>query len=235
MIDEDAIRRRMRELADAGDYAGALSEYASLEARLAAELKVKPERETRRLLEELRRHAPPPLGAGRLRLFELDGDHTDAERAELHDGEENAFESLHLGLVWDDHDRRIVVMDRGTMIASAGLIVAEARAGDTNLPVVGFGGVIVTRSRRGEGLAHRVIEAAIERAATLGPAHGLLFCRPDRGGLYTKLGFAKIGAPVTVGQRRGERADMPLDTMWRPLHPGATWPEGSVVVPGLPF
>jgi DNA-binding SARP family transcriptional activator len=68
VTDEEAVRERMRHLADAGDYAGAISEYANLETRLQAELQVKPERETRRLLDELRRHAPPPLGAGRPRL-----------------------------------------------------------------------------------------------------------------------------------------------------------------------
>ena len=47
-------------LAAAGDYAGALSEYV----RLEAELPVPPSRETRRLLEEIRRQAPPPLGTG---------------------------------------------------------------------------------------------------------------------------------------------------------------------------
>jgi DNA-binding SARP family transcriptional activator len=67
VIDEAAVRERMRRLADAGDYAGALSEYASLETRLHAELQVTPERETQRLLDELRRHAPPPLGQGRPR------------------------------------------------------------------------------------------------------------------------------------------------------------------------
>ena len=57
---EDAARDRMRELAAAGDYAGALSEYARLEHVLPAP----PSRETRRLLEEIRRQAPPPLGTG---------------------------------------------------------------------------------------------------------------------------------------------------------------------------
>ena len=59
-MDEDAARERMRELAAAGDYAGALSEYV----RLEAELPVPPSRETRRLLAEIRRQAPPPLGTG---------------------------------------------------------------------------------------------------------------------------------------------------------------------------
>ncbi len=235
MIDEAAVRERMRALADAGDYAAALAEYAGLELQLAAELSVKPERETRRLFDELRRHAPPPLGAGRLRLVELEGDHTDLERAELHDGEENAFESVHLGLAWEDHERRIVIMDRGRMIACASLIVAAVRAGEEHFDVVGFGGVIVTHARRGEGLARTVMEAAIKRASTLGPTRGLLFCRPDRAGLYARLGFEHVRAPVNVGQPSQQRADMPLDTMWRPLRDGATWPDGDVVVPGLPF
>jgi DNA-binding SARP family transcriptional activator len=62
-MDEAATRERMRELAQAGDYAGALSEYVELEARLAA-AKVAPSRETRRLLDEIRRDASPPLGTG---------------------------------------------------------------------------------------------------------------------------------------------------------------------------
>jgi predicted N-acetyltransferase YhbS len=101
--------------------------------------------------------------------------------------------------------------------------------------VVGFGGVIVTRKRRGQGLARRVMEAAIADAAELGPERGLLFCRPDRAGLYTKLGFANVDAPVEVGQTGDRRVAMPLDTMWRPLRPGASWPDGPVSLPGLPF
>jgi predicted N-acetyltransferase YhbS len=235
VIDEAVTRERMRALADAGDYAAALAEYAGLELQLAADPGVKPERETRRLFDELRRHAPPPLGAGRLRLVELEGDHTDAERAELHDGEVNAFESLDLGLVWRDHDRRIVIVDRGRMIACSGLVVAPVQAGEETFDVVGFGGVIVTHTRRAEGLARKVLEAAIERASTLGPTRGLLFCRPDRAGLYARLGFEHVRAPVNVGQPSKQRADLPLDTLWRPLRSGATWPDGDVVVPGLPF
>ena len=63
-MDEAAVRDCMRERADAGDYAGALSAYVELEARLAAEFKVAPSGETRRLRDEIRRDAPPPLGAG---------------------------------------------------------------------------------------------------------------------------------------------------------------------------
>jgi predicted N-acetyltransferase YhbS len=170
-----------------------------------------------------------------VKVVELEGDHSAAERAELHDGEVNAFESVHLGMYWDDHERRIVLVDEGRMIACAGLVVAPVHVGDEALEVVGVGGVIVTHSRRGEGLARRVMEGALERAAQLGPAFALLFCRPDRAGFYRKLGFAKVDAPVEVAQLEGERREMPLDTMWRPLREGATWPAGPVSLPGLPF
>jgi predicted GNAT family N-acyltransferase len=231
VIDEDAIQARMRELAARGDYVGALSEYATLEVHAEAS----PSAPTRRLLDQLRRFAPPPLGTGQMEVTELEGDHSEAERAELHDGEENAFESVHLGMYWEDHDRRIVIRDQGRMIACAGLIVAPVTVAERTFDVVGFGGVIVTRTRRGEGLARFVMEAAIARAAELGPDHALLFCRPDRAGLYAKLGFVELEEPVDVAQLDGERRTMPLATMWRPLHPGATWPSGPVTLPGLPF
>jgi predicted N-acetyltransferase YhbS len=235
-MDEEAARERMRQLAEAGDHAGALSEYVRLEAQLKAELGVAPARETRRLLERIRSEAAPPLGTGgrRLQLVELEGDHTEAERAELNDGEEDAFESVHLGIHWEDHDRRVVLKDGGRMVACAGLIVADVTVAGQTFPVVGFGGVIVTRTRRGEGLARTVMEGAIERAKQFGPDYGLLFCRPDRAGLYAKLGFAKVDAPVDVGQPDDKRIDMPLDTMWLPLRDRA-WPEGPVSLPGLPF
>jgi predicted N-acetyltransferase YhbS len=169
-----------------------------------------------------------------MELVELEGDHTEAERAALHDGEENPFESVHLGIEWEDHERRVAIRDGGRLIACAGLIVAPVEVAGGTFEVVGFGGVIVTRTRRGQGLARRVMEAAIASAAELVPERGLLFCRPDRAGLYAKLGFERVDAPVEVGQTGG-RAAMPLDTMWRPLQPGASWPPGAVSLPGYPF
>jgi DNA-binding SARP family transcriptional activator len=65
VIDEEATRARMRELAEQGDLAGAIGEYARLEHQVRAEFGAAPERETRRLLDELRAQAPPPLGKPR--------------------------------------------------------------------------------------------------------------------------------------------------------------------------
>ena len=62
---EHEAREKMRELAAAGDLAGAIGEYARLEHRLRADFGVEPSRETKRLLDELRASAPPPLGKPR--------------------------------------------------------------------------------------------------------------------------------------------------------------------------
>jgi ribosomal protein S18 acetylase RimI-like enzyme len=94
--------------------------------------------------------------------------------------------------------------------------------------------VIVNAAFRGRGLARRIVEAALARAQTLGPAFALLFCHPDRVGLYRRLGFSELDVEVMVEQPDG-RAVMTQRTMWRPLHEHATWPAGPVVLHGLPF
>ena len=153
-----------------------------------------------------------------MQVAELEGDHSEAERAELHDGEENAFESIHLGMYWEDHERRIVILDQGRMIACAGLIVADVEVDERTFAVVGFGGVIVTHTRRGEGLARFVMEAAIARAAQLGPDRALLFCRPDRAGLYAKLGFRQGGR---AGRGGAARRRAPSDAAGHDVAPAA--------------
>jgi DNA-binding SARP family transcriptional activator len=61
-MDEEATRARMRELAEQGDVAGAIGEYAKFEHEARAALGAEPSRETKRLLDELLAQAPPPLG-----------------------------------------------------------------------------------------------------------------------------------------------------------------------------
>lgn len=124
--------------------------------------------------------------------------------------------------------------DDGSPVACAGLVLADVQAGDTPLAVVGIGGVIVHPARRGTGLARRVVEAALLRARTMGPPVALLFCLPDRAGLYERLGFATVGDAVTVPQPDGPTT-MPLMAMWRALVPGASWPTGPVLLADLPF
>ena len=152
----------------------------------------------------------------------------------LQDGEENAFESVHLGIAWEDHERRLVIRDDGRMIACAGLIVAAVKAGAR---------LRRRRLRRRDrhphatrqGLARQVMEAAIAREASSDRSCGVLFCRADRAACTPSSASPRSTRPSTSDSSTAGALDMPLDTMWRPLAPDATWPAGPVSLPGLPF
>jgi predicted N-acetyltransferase YhbS len=149
---------------------------------------------------------------------------------EIEDGETDPFGVSDDPTEWRAKDFWTVLYDGQRAIAATGLVVAGTDHGD----VVGVGGVIVTHSRRGEGQLRRVLEAALERAATLGPDTAMLFCSESNVARYARFGFVEIAAPVIVDQPDGP-ATMPPHAMWRPLRDGATWPAGPVRVRGLPF
>lgn len=156
-------------------------------------------------------------------------------RAQLEGNEEDPFEVGEIAIRFQPKARHVGLQDEdGTLVASTGLVLADAQVGEERFPVVGVGGVIVRAPFRGRGLAREIVEAAVERARNLGPPFAVLFCRPDRAGLYRRLGFAEVAGDVLVNQPRGYQV-MPLCTMWRALHPGLTWPPGPLVLHSLPF
>lgn len=161
---------------------------------------------------------------------------TDAYREQLEGDEDDPFDAAGSPLQWRGKDRHIALRDAGgRLVASVGLLTAEIRVGaDGVMPIVGVGGVIVAAPHRGRGLAREVLTAALDRAQTLGPPLALLFCHPDRAGLYERFGFSEATARVVVEQPDGP-VEMPHVTMWRALHPGATLPDGPVTLLGLPF
>lgn len=161
---------------------------------------------------------------------------TDAQRAALEAGEEHPFGTEGSELVWRPKDRHVMLLDdAGRPLASTGLLVVQVSVGDAQpFEVVGVGGVLVTRAHRGEGLARVVVDAALERAAGMGPAVAMLFCRDAVAGLYRKLGFELVEPPVRVLQPGGPVV-MPVNTMWRPLADDAAWPPGPVLVRSEPF
>ena len=79
-----------------------------------------------------------------------------------------------------------------------------------------------------------MLEAALAKAATLGPEFIVLFCHEDRMGLYRRLGFEDVHTDVLVDYH-GDRIAMPMHTMWRALTADARWPEGRVELRGPPF
>jgi predicted GNAT family N-acyltransferase len=132
---------------------------------------------------------------------------------------------------WRKKDWHTLLRDGdGRAVACAGLTLADVEVGEEHFEVVGVGDVIVTPARRGEGLLRPVLDAALERAATLGPDKAMLFCSEQRARMYARFGFVEVRTPVVAGgQAMRERF------MWRPLRAGATWPEGPVTLPRLPF
>ena len=166
-----------------------------------------------------------------MELVELPG-MTPEGRAELAAGEAHPFGVN--DLQWRESDRYLALRDEGRLVAAAGLVVAAVEAGGEVFDVVGVGGVIVARPHRGKGLMRRVIEAAMVRAEQLGPAFAMLFCSVANSRRYARFGFREIAAAVTADQP-GRTVQMGEVGMWRPLRPGAAWPEGPVRVRGLPF
>lgn len=162
---------------------------------------------------------------------------TDELRTELEGDETDPWDAARVSapLRWQAKERHVALReDGGPLVASAGLLVVDVEAGGERFPVVGLGGVIVNRAHRGRGLSLRVVEAALAKAATLGPKFVLLFCHEDRMGLYRRFGFEEVTDEVLV-EHDGGRVAMPMRTMWRALAPGVSWPDGPLVVHGAPF
>ncbi len=155
---------------------------------------------------------------------------------ELVAGEREPFGHLGAELTWRRKDRHIGLREpTGRLVAAAGAVLAEVEvAPAAAFSVVGLGGVIVTREERGRGLMHALFGALLELAREMGPAHAMLFCRPELIGMYSRLGCREVIGPVWADQPEGP-IEMPLRAMWRPLHREPVWPPGRVEVHGMPF
>jgi predicted N-acetyltransferase YhbS len=160
---------------------------------------------------------------------------TTRRRDELEGDEEDPFDAAGTTLRFQQKQRHVGVRnDRGRLVASAGMLVVEVDVAGERFPVVGLGGVIVNAAHRGRGLARTVVNAALTKAATMGPAFVILFCYEDRQGLYRRLGFEEVESPVLVQQPDGY-AEMPMRTMRRAVARNASWPDGRLTVRALPF
>ncbi|MGK5640768.1 GNAT family N-acetyltransferase [Streptomyces sp. URMC 126] len=138
------------------------------------------------------------------------------------------------GLTWRPKDEHFGVRWDGRLVAHAGLVALPLTAGGVRMEVAGLGGVAVASAARGRGLARLAVAAATDHARDRGFSFGLLFCLPDRAGLYERLGWYPAADEVVVEQPAGPRV-MPLRTMWTPLRAGAEWPPGPVRVHSLPM
>jgi predicted N-acetyltransferase YhbS len=161
---------------------------------------------------------------------------TSADWDLLVDGEPHPFGSVGEDLHWCEKTHSVSIRDdAGRPLAAGGLAVAEVEvAAAPAFTVAGIGGVIVTRSMRGRGLARTVVERLLEIAPTLGPERAMLFCLERNEPLYAKFGFLPVADPVRADQPTGP-VEVPMGAMWKPLAAGADWPPGPVRVRGEPF
>ncbi len=155
---------------------------------------------------------------------------------ELVAGEPEPFGGVGETLSWRDKTRNIGVReDDGRLVAAAGAVLAEVKVGNEEpFPVVGLGGLLVTHTARGRGLARLLCAHLLEIAREFDVQRAMLFCMPKLMPLYSEMGFVAIEAPVWVDQPRG-RIEMPMSAMWSPLSGDVNWPSGRVDLVGEPF
>jgi GNAT superfamily N-acetyltransferase len=162
---------------------------------------------------------------------------TDQQWAEIVAGEVEPW-GLGEELSWRDKERQLAIRGSdGRLLALAGTTIADVEVEDSGaFQVLGIGGVFVTPSQRGRGLAVRLVRELLAgaRRDPSHPGRAMLFCRPQLTGLYRRLGFREIHAPVWAEQPQG-RIEVPLPAMWHALATEAEWPAGRVDVRGLPF
>lgn len=160
---------------------------------------------------------------------------TDSDWQQVVAGEPEPWGRAGESLQWREKSQNVGLRDdAGSLVALAGLLLAEVRVADATFQVAGVGGVIVTRSARGRGLARVLIERLLQLAPELGAERAMLFCLPANVTLYAKFGFQLIEEPVWAAQPDG-LVEMPLPAMWKPLAPAARWPAGRVELLGEPF
>lgn len=164
--------------------------------------------------------------------------YTKADQDEILGNGDDPFGVDEAGLTWLPKEEHFGIRHGDRLVAHAGLLRLPIAIGDAETAeteVVGVGGVAVAPDVRGQGLARRVVTAALDHARTMGPQHALLFCRPPLVPLYRRLGWHPLDAAVLVEQPGSRLATMPLQTMVTPLHDNAHWPAGPVRVFSLPM
>ncbi|MFJ6565196.1 GNAT family N-acetyltransferase [Streptomyces sp. NPDC091412] len=164
---------------------------------------------------------PPPPAVVRLTHY------TEAEKTEILGDGSDPFGVAYTGLTWLPKEHHFGVRLGGRLVAHAGLLRLPVSIGGESTEVVGVGGVAVAPDVRGRGLARQVVAAALDQARTMGPQHGLLFCRRPLVPLYERLGWRALEQDVHVEQPDGPVL-MPLRTMVTLLRDRAGWPDGAV-------
>jgi hypothetical protein len=120
-------------------------------------------------------------------------------------------EHFRLGRDW--HGSRpaySAVLQEGTeVVGHAGVADRVIDAGGFAVRVAGVLNVFVVPSRRGTGLVHRVMSAAMAEAARRGFDCGLLFCVPELRKVYERTGWIVLPPARITRVDAGREAPLP--------------------------
>ncbi|MFF0163902.1 GNAT family N-acetyltransferase [Streptomyces sp. NPDC005263] len=161
--------------------------------------------------------------------------YTKTDQDEILGDGDDPFGVAAVGLTWLPKKEHFGIRHGDRLVAHAGLLRLPVAIGDVETEVVGVGGVAVAPDLQGQGLARRVVTAALDHARTMGPQHALLFCRPPLAPLYQRLGWHPLDKEVLVEQPENRLVTMPLRTMVTPLRDNARWPSKPVRLFSLPM
>ncbi|MEU0250456.1 GNAT family N-acetyltransferase [Streptomyces sp. NPDC006235] len=161
--------------------------------------------------------------------------YTKTDQDEILGDGDDPFGVAAAGLTWLPKKEHFGIRHGDRLVAHAGLLRLPVAIGDVETEVVGVGGVAVAPDMQGQGLARRVVTAALDHARTMGPQHALLFCRPPLVPLYQRLGWHVLDKEVLVEQPENRLVTMPLRTMVTPLRDNARWPSKPVRLFSLPM
>ncbi|WP_030230199.1 MULTISPECIES: GNAT family N-acetyltransferase [unclassified Streptomyces] len=161
--------------------------------------------------------------------------YTKTDQHEILGDGDDPFGVAAAGLTWLPKKEHFGIRHGDRLVAHAGLLRLPVAIGDVETEVVGVGGVAVAPDMQGQGLARRVVTAALDHARTMGPQHALLFCRPPLVPLYQRLGWHALDKEVLVEQPENRLVTMPLRTMVTPLRDNACWPSKPVRLFSLPM
>lgn len=122
----------------------------------------------------------------------------------------------------------VLAREAGALVGHIGIVLRTVRAGAHDVRVGGVQNLGVSTAARGGRIGHRLLDTAMQRAATDGATHGMLFCVPELEGYYAANGWQCHPHEATMRLDGG--ADEPIPgkniAMTRPL--------ADVPFPGVP-
>jgi aminoglycoside 2'-N-acetyltransferase I len=159
---------------------------------------------------------------------------TDEETRLLFHWGKDIFGDLPHQLTWRPKELHFVLYAEEKPLSHVGLLRHEVSIKGESRTVAGLGGVVTVPEAQNQGIAHKLMQHAMNVMETeMDVDAGLLFCLPKMEAYYARLGWQTIEGPVIFDQPGG-KVTSPLLVMVLPFH-DKPWPIGKVDLQGLPW